>query len=147
MTNLPDRVKSANRAVFDRGASRYDEENPAHYNRVTQARIAEVLDIIRQGADGGRLLDAGCGTGNVLREARNRFSEVFQFDISFEMCRRAAGKGADVVCADFDHIPFPAETFSGVTAFSVIHHLVDQKTLLAETFRVLQPGGFFYADY
>ena len=147
MSDLAQQVKNANKLVFNRGAGHYDAENPAHYSEVTQARITEILKVIRSNTSGERLLDAGCGTGNIFRAARELFSKVVQFDISIEMCRRAAGKGAEVICADFDHIPFPAGVFDAVTAFSVIHHLADQEILLRESWRVLKPGGYFYADY
>jgi SAM-dependent methyltransferase len=47
---------------------------------------------------------------------------------------------------DFLHSPFPAATFSAVTAISVIEHGFDTKQLLREISRILRPGGFFIAS-
>jgi len=145
--NISDRVKEANIQLHDRDADIYDEKNPAHYEYVTQHRIAEVLEIIRKESGDGRLLDAGCGTGNILGAAKGLFRQRAGFDISLEMCRIARQKSTDVACADFDFIPFANEIFDGVAAFSVAHHLYQQDRLFKEVFRVLKKGGFFYADY
>lgn len=147
MSDISKLVKEANKDVFDLGAGEYDAHNPAHYNEITRSRVREILTLVNNDTIGQRLLDAGCGTGNILKAAKGLFREAAGFDISMGMCREAKKGGGRVVCADFDFVPFAGETFDCVAAFSVIHHLTSQETLLKEVFRVLRPGGYFYGDY
>ena len=41
-------------------------------------------------------------------------------------------------------MPFPSESFATVVSNSVLEHIPDVQPVLAETARVLQPGGVFY---
>ena len=45
-----------------------------------------------------------------------------------------------------EHTPFHNNTFDIATAYSFMDHLVDYRELFQEAYRVLKPGGMFYAD-
>jgi ubiquinone/menaquinone biosynthesis C-methylase UbiE len=45
-----------------------------------------------------------------------------------------------------EHMPFREGSFDVVTAYSILHHMYDLPGMLAETRRVLRPGGWLYAD-
>jgi SAM-dependent methyltransferase len=45
-----------------------------------------------------------------------------------------------------ERLPFPDDSFDLVTAYSFLHHLEDYPRVLREAWRVLLPGGLFYAD-
>ncbi len=91
---------------------------------------------------GGRALELGCGTGLFSEGLLARGAELFSIDISgdlLEMARQKLPRGRFEerdACAT----GFPDGYFDAVVGSSVLHHL-DQRTALAEIFRVLKPGG------
>ena len=62
-------------------------------------------------------------------------------DRSMAMCRRARERGALVVRADAEALPFRDATFSGTRADRTLQHLVDPVPALRELLRVLLPGA------
>jgi demethylmenaquinone methyltransferase/2-methoxy-6-polyprenyl-1,4-benzoquinol methylase/phosphoethanolamine N-methyltransferase len=108
---------------------------------------------------GDRVLDVGCGPGNLTLAAKSRTGaggEVHGIDAAPEMIEVARGKaaksGADV---DFrvgliEEIPFEDGYFDIVLSSLMIHHLPDdlKQKGFAEIRRVLKPGGrLFVVDY
>jgi SAM-dependent methyltransferase len=95
--------------------------------------------------DGRRILDAGCGSGSLFAELRDRGAVVTGIDVSpgmLEVARRRLGDGADLQVADLrDPLPFPDSAFDDVIASLVLHYLEDWAPTLAELRRVLRTGG------
>jgi len=113
--------------------------------------IAEA--IATQVPAGSRLLDVGCGPGEVL----NRLATIAPgidatgLDVDTAMIGRArrkaarAGRAADdgprFVVADVAAMPFPDASFDVVVSSYAVHHWPDRHAGLAEVMRVLKPGG------
>lgn len=97
---------------------------------------------------GQRLLDAGCGRGEVLLAAANRGARVAGIDYS-EAAVEIAGEtlssvdGADIRHGDVTALPWPDASFDRVLLADVIEHLdPDQmRAAVRELHRVLRPGG------
>ncbi len=96
----------------------------------------------------GRLLDAGCGAGDMIGRLLVRNDPritLFGTDISGIEIKNAAGRFADRGCffvqADACSLPFQEATFDTIVSFHVIEHLKDPKAFLQELARVLVPGG------
>lgn len=89
-------------------------------------RELRARNAMRYIAPGQRLLDIGCGDGYFLRRAP--FEECYGLDKRL---------GDDIS----DGLPFETDFFDAVTMLAVIEHIADVESLLAETFRVLKPGG------
>ncbi len=92
---------------------------------------------------GTRVLDVGCGTGNVSSLLQQLVNiEVIGFDKSISMLETAAAKGLDVICADADYVnmPFSENSFDTVIAAYVIQHIDNLGLLLAECHRILREG-------
>lgn len=101
-------------------------------------------------AEGARLLDVGCGTGeDVLALARcvGTTGRVVGVDNSAAMVaesrQRAAGSGLPVAFqrGDARRLDFAADTFDGCRADRTFQHLDDPDAALAELVRVARPGG------
>jgi SAM-dependent methyltransferase len=96
-------------------------------------------------ASNSLVLDVGCGTGRWLARYEKRQFRPVGLDATSSMLKRAATRNLSgpLVAADAQHIPFRDETFSLVSALTVIQHLPwdGQRESLQEMARVLKPGG------
>jgi ubiquinone/menaquinone biosynthesis C-methylase UbiE len=88
-----------------------------------------------------RLLDIGCGTGLFLSE-ESRATIAYGIDFSEEALRLARSRGnSNLICADSQTMPVASDSFDVVTALDVLEHVDHDGAVIAETHRVLQPGG------
>ena len=140
-------VKEANKTFHDQESSCYESHHSDIFNPQTQQRIAEILAWIRTRSEGEYLLDAGCGTGNILNMAGAHFGERVGVDISPGMCREALKKNPWIACAELESLPLPENYFDAVASFSVLHHLYEHEAYCREVYRVLKPGGYLYTDH
>ena len=104
-------------------------------------RLAKSLGI-----DKGRLLDVGCGNGQLLRFMKDLGFEVFGTDISPSACQISRRQGLDVFYGEItDESLLPAsENFDIITATEVLEHLHNPKAYLQKISSLLKPGGLFY---
>lgn len=93
------------------------------------------------------ILDVGCGTGQLLGLARNRFpgAELDGIDPAIDMVRQAqASNPAGTIRfqqATAEALPFLDASFDLVFSTMTFHHWNDQGGGIAEIARVLTPGG------
>jgi SAM-dependent methyltransferase len=89
-----------------------------------------------------RVLDAGCGTGELAASLAGRLGvEAFGVDQSERMVELARARGLAAEVAAIEELPFPDGSFDAVIATWVLHFLRDLDSGLAELARVLRPGG------
>ena len=98
-------------------------------------------------ADSERVLDVGCGTGNLafaLAETA-RLCEVAGIDRSPAFVADARRRNTDprigIAEGDACAIPFPASRFDRTLALLVLHVVPDPGRAVAEMRRVVRPGG------
>lgn len=99
-------------------------------------------------AEGGAVLDLGCGNGvPVARELAAAGHRVTGVDFSATQLRLARRRvpGARFLLADATRVEFAAESFDAVVAYySLIHlPLAEQPPLLRRIAAWLRPGGWF----
>lgn len=107
-------------------------------NRAIAAALPEGLD---------RVLDEGCGAGDVSRMLAERARQVVSFDIVQANARlarrnlvRSLGR-ATVLRAGGEELPFPDASFDAAVLADVIEHIPRADRAVAELFRVLRPGA------
>jgi len=105
-------------------------------------------------ADDARVLELGCGTGDLWLENRDRIPSGWTItltDLSAGMLDeareklRAIGRRVTFGVLDAQAIPFGHETFDAVIANHMLYHIEDLDGALREVHRVLLPDGRFYA--
>ena len=93
------------------------------------------------------LLDVGCSTGGLLVAARDSFDALVGVDVALRWLAvglvrlRDAGVAATLVCANAEHLPFPAGAFAAVTCTDTLEHVRDAAAALIEARRVSAPGA------
>jgi ubiquinone/menaquinone biosynthesis C-methylase UbiE len=94
---------------------------------------------------GKRLLDAGCGSGELLVRAIQRGCQITGTDVApgmIEVCRTTpALAGADFHVTSTEQLPFEDNTFDIAIASMSIHFCDDVPRAMRELYRVLKPGG------
>jgi 2-polyprenyl-3-methyl-5-hydroxy-6-metoxy-1,4-benzoquinol methylase len=91
--------------------------------------------VLRQVPPGAtRVLDVGCGTGNLLRALARVVPEAYGIDRDPRAAALAGGTAADLL----DLTPEPG--YDVITAVAVLHHL-PLRPALAQVRRLLNPGG------
>lgn len=126
--------------TFDRVADEYEA------TRYLPDPVAEAVAlIVTTGASvGGWILDAGVGTGRLGRALARRHGRTVGVDVSRPMMdwmNREAGPRPHLALADLRALPFPGGHFQAVLAVHVFHLIAEWEQALAETWRVLAPGG------
>ena len=91
-----------------------------------------------------RVLDVGCGDGQVSRLATRLGADVIGIDPTWNCVSVAHDRGgATFARAAAAQLPFANASFDAVVACLVFEHIRDVDSAIAEVARVLQPGGRF----
>jgi len=108
-----------------------------HWPRLSEPARRAVLDELGL-RPGARLLDAGCGTGELLADAARRQAVVSGIDASPAMLLLAQEKlpDADLRVGDVARLPWPDNAFDAATAFNVVQFTEDIPRTIAELARV-----------
>ncbi|MEU2728638.1 class I SAM-dependent methyltransferase [Streptomyces griseoviridis] len=118
--------------------SRFPDDGPAYADAVAALGLRE----------GGRVLDAGCGTGRALpplRAAVGASGVVVGADLTPAMLQAAVRAGRDgdgrLLVADVAALPLRTGSLDAVFAAGLIAHLPHPAENLRELARVVRPGG------
>ncbi len=95
----------------------------------------------------GRLLDVGCGMGEMLASAARRGWQVAGIEPNrcAARCARQRVPQADVFCGPVEVFPVVAGAFDVITCLEVIEHLREPAAALSRLYGCLRPGGLLVA--
>jgi SAM-dependent methyltransferase len=110
--------------------------------RIT-ARLAEPLLAAARVGAGTRVLDVGCGHGDLCAAAAARGAIATGVDLAEGMldAARAAHPDITFTLGDAEALPFADASFDAVLGAFVVNHLPDPERGAAEMARVVAPGG------
>ena len=121
-------------------------EQSMWWYRALHARLLDMLAPL----DGGRILDAGCGTGGFLRLLRSRRPNLQTVGLEWNenAARRAIAKSNSlVVMGSVNETPFRSASFDAIVSADVLcHEAVQPQQALAEFLRLLRPRGLLVVN-
>jgi ubiquinone/menaquinone biosynthesis C-methylase UbiE len=114
------------------------------YDDDAHASHRAVIDAL--GAAGARrILDVGCGTGELAVELARRLGSIdyVGIDVSPEAARQAfaLGRPGTYVAADAERLPFADGVFDAAVSLYALEHFMHPRESLRELARVVRPGG------
>ncbi len=107
------------------------------------ARELAVEAVLRGAPD--RVLEVGCGEGELAARLTAAVPGVVAVDQSPRMVELTRARGVDARVADVQELPFPDDSFDAVLAAWMLYHVPDLDRGLSEIARVLRPGGHLIA--
>jgi 2-polyprenyl-6-hydroxyphenyl methylase/3-demethylubiquinone-9 3-methyltransferase len=146
-----------NRLYDRRSGEWWDEDSFLGLLRlgVNPARFGYFREVLeRMGIDprDRRALDIGCGGGLLAEEFARLGCRVTGVDPSEPSLRtarehaRASGLEIDYRRGTGEHLPLPDRSFDITYCCDVLEHVDDLDRVIAETARVLVPGGIYFYD-
>ena len=103
-----------------------------------------VMRNLPRPANGGRLLDAGCGNGQFLSLAQNAGWRITGFDLDPKAVETARSRCSDVRLGGFETVQQERDLYDAITVSNVIEHVYQPKELLTNCYRLLKAGGYFW---
>ncbi|MHB1594408.1 MAG: class I SAM-dependent methyltransferase [Streptosporangiaceae bacterium] len=133
------------RRVWSTRVNSWDHHTPAGLEKVTAAVLATVT-----AGPGDKVLDLGCGTGQLSLPLAERGASVLAIDVSAGMIERLAEKAEERSLPNLEGLATPVEDLSLpegsidliVTSYA-LHHLrdPDKARLVSTAYTWLRPGG------
>ena len=111
------------------------------YARSFAGLCAGAIPLLLDGLPPGRLLDVGCGTGELAVAARGAGHDVVAVEPDPEMAALAGEFLDDVVLAGLPDLPLADDGFDAVVAAFVLNHVDDPRAAACGLARVAAPGG------
>jgi ubiquinone/menaquinone biosynthesis C-methylase UbiE len=131
---------------FDQWASSYENSwmQRAFFDQTHQAVLALAASIVHQP---GSVLDAGCGTGRLLRRAYRYWPDahLIGVDPAPGMIEKAKllTPNATFYTSMAEALPLEDASVDLALSTTSFHHWQDQAAGIREIARVLRPGGYF----
>ncbi len=147
---LREKVSRANKQYQDTIAAGYDSDSRNKFgvmHRNSQLRIRRYLEGFDESCREGVFIDLGCGTGNLVRIAKDIFKKVAAADISLEMLKVASRFTGNLLVLDANNLPFKDNSIKVIGASAFLHHFADHGRLFKEVYRCLKKDGIFFSDY
>lgn len=137
--------------IHDLEITRHAVGSPGFFADLDQYHFEKLHHLLRlvnfDGYRGRRVLDVGCGAGTDLVRFARGGAVVMGADLaesSIALARRNVeqqGLRAALLVADGEALPLASDRFDLVYAHGVVQYTASDRTLVAECYRVLKPGG------
>jgi SAM-dependent methyltransferase len=105
------------------------------------AFYAKYADTLKPSEPGARVLDVGCGVGQVVARLAEAGFEAHGVDVSEPNIERAKKFCPRCQLYDGRKLPFPDAHFASVGALNVLEHVDEPENFIKEVVRVARIGG------
>ena len=133
--------KENSKINYNRQAEVYDESGDGKF---VAPMYGEIVNRIMS-ANPKKLLDVGCGTGNVLMKLNaNEDLSLYGLDISekmIETAKKNLGNKAELKVGDSEYMPWEDNSFDVIVCNASFHHYPNPEKVLLEMKRVLKSNG------
>ena len=143
--------------VHDIVSEKYEKIHGEIYNVVEQGRLQAKLKYaaneIKTESALKRVLDFGCGAGNLTNHLLGMGMNVVSSDVSgafLELIERKFGntsRSTTMLLNGTDLSDIPDSSFDMAATYSVLHHIPDYINAVKEMCRIVKPGGIVYIDH
>ena len=126
-------------------------ENPLHrllerFRSWSATRSYHRQPYVLDGVIPGRMLDVGCGSGDLLEHFATRGWEIYGIDPSASAVAAAAKRGATVHQGTLRDQPWQPGSFALITFQHALEHIDEPVEALKRARALLQPGGLLVID-
>lgn len=127
-----------------KSAKSFTSFNNQHYNSNQNYKnclqrltiMASLVDLKQ------KILDLGCGTGDLIKLLKNKNSDVEGLEISHKAAKIGQHRGCKITIGDLHKkFPYKNNSFDTITAGELIEHIYDTDFFLEEIKRVLKKNG------
>ena len=127
---------------FNKLAKRYDNSTFISIMNKVQNNILKYVDI----ENNSKILDAGCGTGNLLKilSVKNKDLDLYGIDISKEMLKIARTKlnnNVKLTLTSIEKNDFKDNFFDYIFSTEALHHFNDQDIAIKVCYNKLKKQG------
>ncbi len=134
--NAKDRTKNH----FNETAGEYNNSSDGKF---VEGMYASLVNEIQK-SENGKILDVGCGNGNLFNLLPDGKYELYGIDFSQNMIDEAEKNckaPATFAVADAEELPFEEGTFDIIVCNASFHHYIHPDAVLKEMHRVLKCSG------
>lgn len=102
---------------------------------------AKYIDTLLPRQPGAKVLDVGCGVGQVVARLTQAGAEAYGVDVSEPNIARALKFSDRCQLYDGKRLPFADGFFNSVGSLNVLEHVEEPELFIRELVRVVEPGG------
>jgi SAM-dependent methyltransferase len=119
----------------------YEIEDRHWWFAARKAIVLGLLDSYLPEVSQRIVLDAGCGTGGLLKDLQ-RYGKVVAADFSEEAVKFCKLRGYTILQCSVLKTPFQADSFDFIVGLDLLEHLDEDLAALRELYRICKAGGY-----
>jgi trans-aconitate methyltransferase len=125
---------------------KWDPQQYEKHGAFVHGLAGGVLDWLAPFPD-ERILDLGCGDGQLSKRIAATSAVVVGLDSSPQMADAARALGINVTIGNAEALPFESSSFDAVFSNAALHWVRNHDAMLMGVKRVLKPNGRFVAEF
>ncbi len=143
-------IKSGGRAPAIQNIMKGGDKAEQDRKWLENGTYGDIVNVLEQQKAGKRLLDVGCGTGELITFLAKKGYEVTGIEPSEDATKIANDNGLNVYCSSSDEFIKKChengEKFDVITMYHVLEHVPNPKELLVSLKEILNPSGILIVN-